>query len=853
MTGTTNYNIAAVETQPFADYTVTDDTGVMAWSDVAANVFLMSQNANIAYMSLTECGYSNYSWETTMGDYPAGDNDAMGIVLGAFRDELGVYGPVNHTHTLSLLLNNNSSTSSVYLNNNFGDASHAFVDSVGFRNCGGSTGPCTGNYSGYSTNVTVRPTAYSPYNTVPPIVGSGFGSQGCVRLRVDRTGHYGEHFRIQMTDVMDAADLTNPNPYNPTYDINLNLLNKLTWTGETRQAPATARNNDMVKYLGGLKVGFMQSSQRARFTHITFTGTQATNLTTEDGYGASASQLFSLYNPDLFGIEMSRSVGRDYQKSLSGGGRIGKPTVPLATPTVKASMETIIAPTVIMLSGGTKLNASVDDYVILDPAEYNGDKLLELTFKWDSHVTNMMNKNTYPYYSIHAFDNANSKFEDTPLITRMITNPLTHTYSVGEDGQVNGDAFEYTDKVLFTPKDSSWEYLIKTNYGEREKLKDLESTAANPILYPVECPVVPRLQTWLDTSNYTTNYPYNVIGNYDSKTDFVFGVLPTLSPMTFNTVEIDYGDPQECGTLTKQEQLVASASGMTSGTTHMPLLVEGQPYVVILDFPPAGDVVVTLNGLTLWEADYIYDVDYFIDGSVVTFPADILAENDLLNFVYVRGDTTQSYQSVREIVPATVPTLTGTPEIFNTLYTNGYYYFINLSPTPIGAIGVVLNGVDISGDIQRLTPNRLKFLTIHYPQFEENDLLVFFYFTAITLLGVATNKYPTVTVGVNAVPFLTTTLTLIINDTMGNVVQNTTKEVVIDSGSVTAKVQTGEDEEGLVATTTFTVYVPAPGHYTYHVVQKGYYNLVNKEEGRIYNVITSSPYRFEMRDDIFYL
>jgi hypothetical protein len=157
-----------------------------------------------------------------------------------------------------------------------------------------------------------------------------------------------------------------------------------------------------------------------------------------------------------------------------------------------------------------------------------------------------------------------------------------------------------------------------------------------------------------------------------------------------------------------------------------------------------------------------------------------------------------------------------------------------------------------------MAPNRLRFTTLTYPNLQENDLLAFFYFTAITLRGVATVKNPTITVGVNEMPFIHTSLTLIINDDMGNVVQQTTKEVVINSGSAQATIDTApndpsENEMENVNTTSFIVEVPAPGVYTYHIIEKGYYNLVNKEDGRIYNVNTSSTYEFEMREDIFYL
>ena len=61
---------------------------------------------------ISDCRYCNYIHEVTLGSANA-DNDSIGIVLGAFRDDLGLYGAVGHTHTLSFFFNLTSGTNAV--------------------------------------------------------------------------------------------------------------------------------------------------------------------------------------------------------------------------------------------------------------------------------------------------------------------------------------------------------------------------------------------------------------------------------------------------------------------------------------------------------------------------------------------------------------------------------------------------------------------------------------------------------------------------------------------------------------------------------------------------------------------
>ena len=58
-------------------------------------------NSNIGSGFYTKCGYDSYIWTFELS-FPVIDNDFAGIVLAAFKDTQGQYGPENFVHVLSL-------------------------------------------------------------------------------------------------------------------------------------------------------------------------------------------------------------------------------------------------------------------------------------------------------------------------------------------------------------------------------------------------------------------------------------------------------------------------------------------------------------------------------------------------------------------------------------------------------------------------------------------------------------------------------------------------------------------------------------------------------------------------------
>ena len=62
-----------------------------------------SLNSGLLNGFYSTCGYEEYTHEVTMGSASA-DNDVIGLVLAAFKDEDGVYGPSGQTQSLTFNL-----------------------------------------------------------------------------------------------------------------------------------------------------------------------------------------------------------------------------------------------------------------------------------------------------------------------------------------------------------------------------------------------------------------------------------------------------------------------------------------------------------------------------------------------------------------------------------------------------------------------------------------------------------------------------------------------------------------------------------------------------------------------------
>ena len=884
LSGSTYYTTATASPTFEVGYTVTGTTlDCIKWGGLMPlgnPMFKLGGNIGANILTYSPCSYLNYTHQLSLGS-SANDDDTIGIVLTSFVDNLGIYGAIGTPQVLSLNFNNTSTPSNVSIGlNALGNSAFSFMDANReVVNCGNDTitGCMTvggaGEISGWSATVLSRPIAYSPF------AGTDYRNQGTTFIRINREGPLGEHFRIQMTDLSLSTNVGTSLPFNSDYEINFNLLDKNTWVGET----LSAKDYDWIEptalhaFLGSQQIGYHQGSQPdTYFYNIGFTGTQSNYISTTSKFGGSQTQLFPLYNKDLDGVQMSQNKELEFYSSIGGGAEVGKPTVPKIQPKPTLLMQTTEIP-LLTFSAGSKINVPTSDYVIYKDKDYVAqpesvdsqlqNPCLEFTFTWDKNVTGIIDGNMVPYYSVHAYSPENKRFISKPLNLRVFDNDRNVKYIMNKSNQVIGEGLEATDCLDFIPPVSNCEFLVKPNYIFKNKLDNLETNS---------CQVIPPLtgettgytpsERWYDTfennpdivfkggKDSTGSFAWDQDGKeiprqyglYDPETDFYFITTPQVGKPDLKTADITYGTPNECGKLSTQQHIVVS--GYTTGTTATPLLIEGIPYTIVLNFPAGGTPQVTLNGLTLFasqQEDFSDGGDYYFNGTqLLTFRLGMIEPEDLINIIYVPGTYARSYYFDNYVVPSTIPNISGgtsgaTSVGTNTLYTNGYYYYFRMSYEPIGDIGLVLNGVILTpnSDYKLISRDTVQFTGILYPSgLQENDVISQFYFTRITLQGTSGVKNPEVVVNIESVYGYVDSLLLVVRNTEGTIIYTETQKCELTHYGDLQKI--------------FTITVPEPGNYTYNVVRTVEYVLINGDE--VSNSDTSATYKFNIPAAIFY-
>ena len=717
-----------------------------------------------------------------------------------------------------------------------------------------------------------------------PFSAGDYNLQGTVHVRVERSGLLGENFNIKITDVMRNTDVGTQKPYNSDYEIDFNILDKSTWVGNNRKAAYYAEEKDLYKFLGSQSIGYFQGSQEnSVFYNISFTGTQSNYNFTSLLFGGSDSINFELGNADLDGVDMSTSQALNFYNSLGAGGEVGNPTVPKVTPVPTVLMQTTQIP-IMETTGGTKISASTEDYIIYSEIEVEPGKeepCVEFNFTWTKNTTDLLNGNMVPYYSLHPYVPEERAFSKGASMTRIFDNPQGRKTITTNNNQVIGEGLEASDCIKLSEIGIGSEFLIKPNYVFKDKLKNIKNTPCNIIAESLTGTTTGITQTekWYDT--FDPNPDFKIVGNndstgifswetdgevntrqyglYDSTTDFYFLVKPPKPEINLETNDILYGINNSCGKLASQQIVVSTASG-TTGTTLSPLVFSGQPYTVTLDFPAAGPLQVTLNGLTLFasaESDLSDGGDYYFDGtSQIKFRPDTIQGDDLINIIYVPGTFERSYYYDSYIVPSSVPNVSGGTDVSgNTLYTNGYYYFFKTTHTPIGDVGITLNGTVLSpnDDYKLIDNNIIQFTGIQYPDgLTENDIIGQFYFTKFNLLGAAGTKNPKINLIVAPSTYYTYEILLIVRDELNTIVYTQTEMCEPNEYKDITALTNAQNQDQLYegVEKTFTVSVPEPGTYTYSFVTTTIYTLINGDT--ISDSSVSESYSFSISAAIFY-
>ncbi len=252
-----------------------------------------SQNSGLMNGFYSTCGYNEYNHEVTLGS-TAPDNDTIGLVLAAFKDEGGVYGPSGQTQTLYFMLNSQNNFARISFNQN--NNTQSFTDG-------------SGNFS------TIVWESTSPFGT------GNYDDKGQIRFKVIKTN---TTISIYNTGRMGSGSgqipIGSTNPY--TLLVSIDLTDDSTWTDK----PSYAVGDELERFTGGTQFGYLTASQKqTQFYDIVFSGSQQSNADTLYGLnvvnpGANNVSTFNEvpgcweYIEDIIGY-----VGPSYSLSLDTG------------------------------------------------------------------------------------------------------------------------------------------------------------------------------------------------------------------------------------------------------------------------------------------------------------------------------------------------------------------------------------------------------------------------------------------------------------------------------------------------------------------------------------------------------
>ena len=240
-----------------------------------------SLNSGLLNGFYSTCGYEEYTHEVTMGSASA-DNDVIGLVLAAFKDDNGVYGPSGQTQSLTLQFNGGG-PSFATIAYNYTNNTQSFTNGTG----------------SFNTKV---------WQSISPYGPGSYSDKGQIRFKIVKTGTTISVYNTsKMGPFTGQLDIGSPNPY--TLLVSIDLADDTTWTDK----PSYAIGTELLRFTGGTQFGYLTSSQRnTQFYDIVFSGSQQTN--TDTLYG------LNVVNPGLNNISTFNEVPGcwDYIEDITG-------------------------------------------------------------------------------------------------------------------------------------------------------------------------------------------------------------------------------------------------------------------------------------------------------------------------------------------------------------------------------------------------------------------------------------------------------------------------------------------------------------------------------------------------------
>jgi len=792
LTGT-SYGIT-IEDVSSSDYSVSSGGTVAVATGIvleggASQLYASSGNNTALVGKQSLCSYYNYTWDLTFRS-SVSDDDTIGITLASFRDDRGKYGPTGVTHTLDMVFNGANGTTSIHTN--FGADAYGLnrYTTPKFRDCnGGCSASQTTNYG--LTTILANSPAKTPFTT-----STDWSAMGATRVKINRFGDFGEFFNIQFTDTMANASggaVTkgngDANPFNSTYTIDLNLLDKSTWSGDDTSAPYWTDNYALCKYLGSRRIGFWSISQDdTRFYHMQFSGGSFNEYLEGPICGVDDGPKSTIGITASTGTTanmINTKCKPKYNTTQKG--------VPQVRPTINVSLQSMPNPS-LTINGLSRATTNVSTQIGGIPAleVYNleTNKGKNIQFYFGGNNEDMAFENLYPKFRIYPYI-----FETEEVAPLADYEAIFDTMPAYIDNNIKSTIYS---AETFMPlsglsTDIAWEFIIRPSYLYKDK------KSVNDI--------------WIDTAKYPTQ------SNIEWDTDFYMVVVQ--NPPTPQLYLDSFNVPTPGSPLLRIENYtLVSGSGdipETTATTY-----SSSTFFYTLQSPIASRPIVTVNGVVLKEgrsgttAPSGYSVDggasgeygdyYFYENSrSIIFHPSTVQVGDSLQFMY---DANGGGYAQHITIPETVSTTTT-----DTIYTENDYYYINLERQSLGAVALAINGIiQFQDKDYRKDGDNLIQLLNETSTYNSGDTITLFYQTIYQVISTPVTKEPQIPVSYTKNNNLVEEIIVRLLDSTGNLVQELIEKIDVDkTGNIVVN---------------FTLLPPGVDTYYYYVIVRRYYPLI---------------------------
>lgn len=214
-----------------------------------------------------------------------------------------------------------------------------------------------------------------------------------------------------------------------------------------------------------------------------------------------------------------------------------------------------------------------------------------------------------------------------------------------------------------------------------------------------------RLGKKFDTSVYKTGEIY---GTYVPELDYYFVAIREAEKPEFTGSGSDEATYSPVSIYQQVILVDFSQEGNIPAESETPELYERTGSTFVLTNEYVGDVLVTLNGLTLAK-----DIDYTLSGQVLTFIGTV-ANEDTITIYYTRTTSTKLVSNtilIDTAIPSGATDTQGSSKYFYNTTTGKYEVYTTNEPLRLTKIMVILNGVTLADGIDYYqstsNPNRI--------------------------------------------------------------------------------------------------------------------------------------------------